>query len=236
MAQQEEHSPSSRAAPWTSGVAAWLGFLLAVPFLEGRPLGIEGWIAGGLIGLPLVVLGYLAASRCRPLRERSHSERAKLAAAALLAGVGVGALNLCANLGLAAADPSIRALLQEHFAGPMTWARVASVAVVEEVGCRLFVMSSIAWIAARLVDRPRAVFLTALFGSALVFGVPHLIGRPMPASSGLAALYASGVVLKSTAAGLVLGWVFWRWGLPYAILLHFAANGLHTELEPFLFS
>jgi hypothetical protein len=29
---------------------------------------------------------------------------------------------------------------------------------------------------------------------------------------------------------LRLGWVSWRWGPPYAILCHSAANGAHMEL------
>ena len=242
MAQLEEHSLSSRVARWTSSVdplvvgAVWLLFLLALPFLEGRGLGIEALIGGGLIGLPLVFLGYLAASACRSIPEHGSSERAKIAAVALLAGIGLGAMNLGVNVGLATADASIRALLQEHFAEPLTWARVASVAVVEEVVSRLFLMSIIAWITARFVSRPRGIFLSALVVSALLFGLVHLLGRPMPAQSALAALYGLSVVLKSVAAGLLLGWVFWRWGLPYAILLHFAANGLHKVFEPLLFS
>lgn len=226
----------TRRALWTSGGAAWLLFLLALPFLEAGDLGIEAWIGGGLIGLPLVVLGFLTASRCRSIPERGSSDRATIAALALLAGIGVGAINLSMNVGLAAADASIRTLLQEHFAEPLSWVRVGAVAVVEEVVSRLFLMSTIAWIAARVVSRPRAIFLTALVVSTLLFGVGHLLGRPMPAQSALAALYAVGVVVKSSAAGLVLGWVFWRWGLPYAILLHFAGNGVHKVLEPLLFS
>ncbi len=63
----------------------------------------------------------------------------------------------------------------------------------------------------------RTVFLTALIVSACLFAVPHLLGRSLPTDSALA-LYASGVVVKSGAAGLVLGWIFWRWGLPYAMV------------------
>ncbi|MGH9794241.1 MAG: CPBP family glutamic-type intramembrane protease [Candidatus Acidiferrales bacterium] len=43
------------------------------------------------------------------------------------------------------------------------------------------------------------------------------------------------VVVKSTAAGLLLGWVFWRWGLPYSIMCHFTANATHLMLAPALF-
>lgn len=162
MAQLKEHSLSGRVAQWTSGLdplavgATWLVFLLAIPFLEGRGPGIEALIGGGLIGLPLVVVGYLAASGCRSTVERGSSERAKIAVLALLVGLGLGALNLGVNVGLTTVDASIRALLQEHLAEHLTWARVASVAVVEEVVSRLFLMSIVAWIAACFVSRPRS--------------------------------------------------------------------------------
>jgi hypothetical protein len=32
------------------------------------------------------------------------------------------------------------------------------------------------------------------------------------------------VVLLNAAAALLLAWVFWRWGLPYAILTHVAGD------------
>ncbi len=241
MAQVQERSVQSRVAARTSGLdpvtvgATWVLFLLALPSLEAQGFGLETLVGGGLIGLPLVVFGFLAASRCRTVPERDNARRARLAIAALLVGIGVGAANLGTNVAMAAADPSIRALLLEHFAEPLPWTRVASVAVVEEIACRLFLMSVVAWIASRFMNDARTVFLTALIVSAFFFAVPHLLGRPMPADSAFAALYASGVVVKSGVAGLVLGWLFWRWGLPYAIVCHFAANGLHKVLEPMLF-
>lgn len=232
----------SRAVGWTSGLdpiavgATWGLFLLALPFLEDQSFGLETLVGVGLVGLPLVVVGFLAASRSRAIPQRDKARRAKLAIGALLTGLGVGAANLGANVALAVADGSIRALLQEHFAEPLPWTRVASVAVVEEVVSRLFLMSVVAWIAARFLSKPHTVFLTALMVSAFLFAVPHLLGRPMPPDSALAALYASGVVVKSGVAGLVLGWIFWRWGLPYAIVCHFAANGLHKVVAPMFFS
>ena len=232
---------ASPIAGWTSGLdavtvgATWVLFLFALPFLEAEGVGLETLVGGGLIGLPLVVFGFLAASRCRAVSERNNGRRAKLALLALLAGIGVGAANLGANFALAAADASIRAVLHEHlFEEPQPWASVVSVAVVEEITFRLFLMSVVAWIAARFLNKARTVFLTALIVSALLFAVPHLLGRSLPTDSALA-LYASGIVVKSGMAGLALGWIFWRWGLPYAMVCHFAANGLHKVFEPMLF-
>jgi len=209
MAQVEERSVPSLVVGWTSGLdpvtvgATWVLFLFAFPFLEAQGVGFETLVGGGLIGLPLVVFGSLAASRCRAVSERNNARRAKLAILALLAGIGVGAANLGANVALAAADESIRAVLHEHlFAKPLPWARVVSVAVVEEIVFRLFLMSVVAWIASRfLKNKARTAFLTALIVSAFVFAVPHLLGRSLPTHSALPALYASGVVVKSGVAG-----------------------------------
>ena len=242
MAKIQEPVGQGRLVGWSAGLdlvtvgATWVLFLFALPFLEVHGFELETLVAGGLIGLPLVVVGFLTASRCRAVSEQDNARRAKLVVVALLVGIVVGAANLGANVALAAADPAIRALLQEHFAEPLPWARVASVAVVEEIVSRLFLMSVVAWIASRFLNNARTVFLTALIVSAFLFAVPHLLGRPLPTHSALAALYASGVVVKSGLAGLVLGWLYWRRGLPYAMLCHFAANGLHKVFEPMLFS
>lgn len=32
-----------------------------------------------------------------------------------------------------------------------------------------------------------------------------------------------------------MGWIFWRWGLPYAIFCHCAANAAHMLLQPMFF-
>lgn len=241
-ARVQERPVQNRVVGLTAGLdpitvgATWLLFLFALPLLESQGVGLEGLVGGGLIGLPLVVFGYLAASRSRAVAEQDNARRARFAILALFVGIGVGAANLGANVALGTADESIRALLQRHFAEPLPWARVVSVAIVEEIVSRLFVMSVVAWIAARFVKKDRTVFLTALIASAFLFAVPHLLGRSMPASFAVAALYASGVVVKSWLAGVVLGWIFWRWGLPYAMVCHFSANGLHKVFEPMLFS
>ena len=54
----------------------------------------------------------------------------------------------------------------------------------------------------------------------------------MPAGGNLATLYQSALMVKYTTISTLLGWAFWRWGLPYAILAHAAANGAHLLIEP----
>jgi hypothetical protein len=59
--------------------------------------------------------------------------------------------------------------------------------------------------------------------------------RPMPADSLLANYYRAALLAKYTLAGLPLGWIFWRWGLPYSILCHVAANAAHLVLQHGIF-
>lgn len=87
-------------------------------------------------------------------------------------------------------------------------------------------MSGIAWITARYVKRPGLVFPVALSVSALLFGLVHL---PDFSWVGLT------VVLLNGLGGLLLGWIFWRWGLAYAILCHFAGGVVIQSLGPRLF-
>ncbi len=68
----------------------------------------------------------------------------------------------------------------------------------------------------------------------MVFAALHL-DRPMPADSLLANYYRAALLAKYTLAGLPLGWIFWRWGLPYSILCHVAANAAHLMLQHGIF-
>ena len=38
--------------------------------------------------------------------------------------------------------------------------------------------------------------------------------------------------LLNALGGLLFGWVFWRWGLPYAMVCHFAADLVVQSLGP----
>jgi membrane protease YdiL (CAAX protease family) len=48
-------------------------------------------------------------------------------------------------------------------------------------------------------------------------------------------VHALGVAVKSSAGGVVLGWVFWRRGLPYSIACHGLANAVHLLAWPAIF-
>ena len=106
--------------------------------------------------------------------------------------------------------------------------------VVEEVMVRLFLMSALAWLVFRLAGQAGLAFTVGLIGSALFFALLHQ-DRPMPDNLALANYYRAALLTKYTLAGVPLGWIFWRWGLPYAILCHVAANATHLAVQEGLF-
>jgi hypothetical protein len=207
---------------------------------------MAGLLAGGEIGdagsfalaagtaAVLVLLGYAAASRCRPLSARPPAQRPRMALLALAIGTALGAANLLANWLIAEADPALRALLVERMATLDPVDGLIAAPLVEEVTVRLFLMSVIAWIVIRFTRRRAVLLPIALFGSALVFALLHL-GRPFPGDAALADYYRAALVTKYTLAGLPLGWIFWHWGLPYAMLCHAAANAAHLALQGSVF-
>jgi hypothetical protein len=192
-------------------------------------------LAHVLMGTGLVVAGYAAASRVRPLLPREGRERVRLALLALAFGAAYGIANLGVNVGLAAADPAIRQVLHERITTMPLARTVLWAPLFEEVAYRLFFLSVLAWIIARFTRNPRTVSLVATVVSAVAFALVHLI-RPMPADSSMALLYSTGIVVKTTAAGLLFNWLFWRWGVPYAMLAHAAANAAHQLVSPVFFT
>lgn len=192
----------------------------------------DGAVVGALFALVAVPLGLAAVAHIRRLPRRSATGHAKIAGLALLAGVALGIGNLLANYGIASIDVAIRERMVEQWSRYSFWSMVVAGPLVEEIAFRVVLLGGVAWLMARFMDDDRRVFWTALVASALVFGVMHIIyaGR-VPED----VLHAVGVVLKTSAAGLLLGWVYWRWGLPYATLCHMVANAAHLALMPLLF-
>ena len=214
--------------------AAWLGFLGGQLPARGQVADPAALLIVAVVGAVMVVVGFAAASRCRPLPRRSPAQRLRLLLLALAVGGVAGVGNLAANAALASLDPAIRAVLVQRFASLDAVTAIVRAPLVEEVALRLFVMSVIAWLVARFTASGSRVFGIAALLSAVVFALLHL-DRAFPLDPAVARLYAGGLVLKYTLAGLVQSWAFWRWGLPYAIVCHAAVNATHCILEPVVF-
>jgi hypothetical protein len=210
-------------------VAAWLAFMIGLA-VDGTVDGPISFGVAGAVGVVIVVLGFAAASHYRLLPQRSNKHRARLVFLSLAVGAGVGLVNIAANWGIAQADPALRALLVERMMAMQPWKVLVAAPFIEEVVFRLFVMSVMTWVVYRFRKRAGLAFAIALIGSAAIFAFPHL-GRPLPDDSMLAGYYLAALMTKYTLLGVPLGWVFWRWGLPYAIICHSAANATHMALQ-----
>ena len=204
------------------------------PYLEGNGR-ISEVLLGAAVGLVVATVGFAAASRTRPLPQPDPRQRLVRVLGVAGAGVGLGLLNLGANRALASLDPRIYARLVERVGQLSPWTSTLAAPVVEEVVMRLAVLSALAWVTSLVVKRPRKQFIIALWMSSLVFGLLHG-SRPALGAWPLDQLYLGGVVLKSGLLGACLGWIFWRWGLPYSILCHALVNGTHVMFERWLFS
>lgn len=223
---------SRREAAIAAGASS-AAFLAALLIGNERSDPASFVIGAGAAGV-LVFLGFAAASRCRPMQPRPNAQRARIALLSLAWGAGLGVANLGANLALAATGPALRELMAERVSTVAPLTALIAAPVVEEIALRLFLMSGIAWIVSRFTQRSGLIFWIALVGSSVGFALLHL-DRPFPPDPNLAALYGVALVLKYSLAGSLHGWIFWRWGLPYAILCHFAGNAIHLLLQPMFF-
>jgi membrane protease YdiL (CAAX protease family) len=207
---------------------------VAGPWLGGDVVDAGSLALTGAIGATFVLAGFAAVWRCRPLAPRGAADPSRLVLLSLAAGTALGMANLAANWAIAEWDPRLRALLVQRMAAIGWRSAVVAAPLVEEVAVRLFLMSAIAWVVSRFTDRAGLVFAIALVGSAFVFALLHL-ARPLPADSMLANSYRALLLVKYTMAGLPLGWIFWRWGLPHSIVCHAAANAAHIAFQGLVF-
>ena len=212
------------AAAGALGVAT--GLLMYFPDADDG----SGSLLAGIAAFAAAVLGLAAASRVRPLPTRTPAERIRLGAIAVGAGVGVGIANLLVNYGLASFDAAIHQQMVTRWAETSSWSILVAGPFLEEIVFRLLLLAGVAWILSRFTSDRRTIFHVALAFSALAFGITHIFygGVDSP-------LYVVGMAAKSTAGALAFGWIFWRWGLPYSIFCHCAANTIHLLLMPALF-
>jgi hypothetical protein len=125
--------PPRKATPAVA--AAWLTFMAGL-LVGGEIEDAASFAFTGVSGAALVFLGLAAASRCRALPRRMNVHRARLALLSLAVGTGSGIANLAANWMIAEADPTLRALLVEHFAAVEPLEALVASPIVEEVAVR----------------------------------------------------------------------------------------------------
>lgn len=190
----------------------------------------SGSILGGISALIPVALALAALEQIRPFRQRSTSSPFRLLLLSLLTGLALGLTNLSINYGMAMADPAIHEQMVTRWAEFSVWSVVFAEPILEEIAYRLVLLTALAWLVSRVTASPRTILYSALLVSGVVFGVAHIFygGVHTP-------LYAIGMAVKSSGGGLLLGWVFWRWGFGYCSICHCTANAIHLLLIPTFF-
>jgi hypothetical protein len=143
--------------------------------------------------------------------------------AGILGGIAVGVL----LLGAWAIAP---APLQNDPSGTPFAVRVLYGGITEEVLIRWGLMTLLVWAGWRLIQgregRPSAALAWAGIGlSAVAFAALHLPYASVLAGS-LSADVVAYVLVFNTVAGLVFGYLYWRWGLEAAIVAHALAHVL----------
>jgi membrane protease YdiL (CAAX protease family) len=202
---------------------------LAVPLhVVATPLCAAG--AGLFAALGLFVWHWSRLPPPAPTAAQSGMTRLVRAAVWMALGLAVGLFLLAVmRLVIEPVVPAIASRMVAAGALPV-WRRVAIIyvaAVGEELIFRLFLLSAVAGVAARLLRLPRhvptpAVTWTANGFSALLFAGIHLPawGGAVPFGVGL----ALSVMALNAAGGVVLGYVFVNRGIVAAIWTHAGAD------------
>ncbi|MCC6614706.1 MAG: CPBP family intramembrane metalloprotease [Anaerolineae bacterium] len=94
--------------------------------------------------------------------------------------------------------------------------------ITEEVLLRLFVMSGALWLLRQIgLDMTVSAWTAILFAS-LLFGAGHL---PAVASlTRLTPVVVARTLVLNGVGGIAFGWLYWRYGLEWAMIAHFAAD------------
>jgi hypothetical protein len=225
----------SRVRP-ISIVAASIAFAIALYLALPRPVDMGRWAIGALLGVGVSLFGFQAAARARgALPARSFQGRLTLGAASTAAGAIVGGLLLGVLTLLARDQPPLRARFAGRLHEPAwrPWALAFESSILEEMMFRLLIMSIVALLVLLILrgrDPGRRPFVIGLVVSTLLFGLAHVPAWASATATTLPLVVT--VVALNGIGGLLLGWIYWYWGLPYAICCHFAADVVIQGLGP----
>lgn len=226
MTEDRTHAILVTGVVWMLVVLAGLNEIATtdpgVPLIAPRPGEI---VVAMLISLAAVGMGFVVNARARQLRPAHVSAHSRRALYAGLAGVAVGLVVLVQTLILATFDERLQHRYAMFIAEPW-WPpllRAFSAGVIEEVIFRYIGMAAVAVFVFRRLQNADSAYRSALVSTAVIFGVLHFPGLSV---AGVV------VVLVNTAAGLLFGWIYWHWGLRYAILCHFMGGLVNQSLGP----
>jgi hypothetical protein len=198
-----------------AALAGVIAFLLPQSFVVALPAPLRLAILGGA-----ALIGLMLAERVG-LGLAPHGSRHPILLALAL-GIAVGAAYALADGML------FRTLLPavqiEAIKTVPAWQRMAgfmSLALVDDMVYRLFLVSLLAWIGTLVLRRPAPAIGFGIIASALIYVALHLGGSAAASPTPLLVLHEIG--LHFTVAAL-WGYVFWRFGLLTAMLAHLTAH------------
>jgi hypothetical protein len=225
------------ALPSASTSSGWSSYFVLI--LENIGCITVGLILANRIGLGLPFIEGWGKRQPAPMNFR------RVVAIAWLAGIAVGVLLMV--LSLVVFEPSMQAMFQQlGIASPKVTAMsplygfLASfyAGITEETFCRLAGLTLVAWLGGLLFHHPDgrpklAVLWVANIAFALYLGFGHLqtasgLGWP------LNPLVVTRGFLLNGIAGLVFGWLYWKYGFESAILAHFFADIIPQVAYPFI--
>ena len=194
-----------------------------------RPiLGLVSAVQSAGYALFCGVLGILLGKKTGLWRDERILENPGLKAANIVAIVG-GMVLILSDLLLF--GPRCQVIMDSYAVKPTLTYIVAAVlygGVIEEVMLRLFMMSLVAFILHKLFWRKReqtpvAALVAANILSALLFAAGHLPATQM--MMGLTPMIIFRCFLLNGGIGLLLGWLYRKYGLRYAMIAH---GGCHV--------
>ena len=233
--QLQAYGQTSAPAPgWGTVVVNGLINSLIVTLIGGIGLSIANRIGTGL-----PIIESWVARKPSPISLRT------ILALGLIAGTGIAAAyyllqDLVFGPPMAALFEEIGYALPEEAIAPPLYGLLAAISagITEETIFRLFGLSVLAWLGGLAFHdsekRPKlAVFWAANIVFALAFGLMHLpdaVSRGWPINS----LIIVRTVVVNGIGGLVLGWLYWSFGLETAMLAHFLGDAILYSLIPFI--
>ena len=191
-------------------------------------LGVITAVQSAGYGLLLGVVGIVLAKKTGMWRDQQNITRQPLVAAVLVALVGGLAMIL---LDVFYFGPHSQVIMDSYATKPSIMFLLGSViygGVIEEVMLRLFLMSLIAFVLHHLfwkkqMQTPVAALVLANIVAAILFSAGHL-----PATAvlmGLTPMIVFRCFLLNGGIGLLLGWLYRKYGLRYAMIAH---GGCHV--------
>jgi membrane protease YdiL (CAAX protease family) len=157
-------------------------------------------------------------------------------------GLLLGGVALITIFTVSHRSPAVLAGLRPRMSMPV-WKRLIlaiHAGISEEIVFRLFLLSAIVWAALLILRRlqPRAsasrIFWMSNVVIALLFGVAHL--PAWAAATTVTVPLAAAVIIVNGFVSLVLGHVYWRYGIVAAAIAHICADATLWGLGPWLFA